>query len=578
MMLKPKTQVKWIYLALSLLVSISSLAYTNNLDKMVNGEEPSDARIEEGSKLFKSNCASCHALDGKVIGPALGDVVNKYDEDYAWLVSWIRNNEKLRKSGDERANAIYDEYGGQAMNLFESLSDAEINSILMWIENGGDGDVPVQEEMTPNGPVAVDDSLFGKVNWTLVLLSILLFVILVLVIGILDLVSNITGRQIIHWNNVNAFMMLLFLILFFGLTLYEYSIHSQYLLPEASSAHGKDLDKMMKNTFIATLPVFFITQALLFIFSFKYRQREGKKAYFYPHNNNLEYIWTTIPAVVLTFLVLGGLKTWKQIMRTPAGDEVAKIEVFAYQFGWQARYPGADGELGKADFNLISGTNPLGVANMEYAENLIDELKQEIADIEDRIAHLGAEEGKLQSTLGGRVGKDRKDHLKKIEKYTSGSVEADLRATIGARHTQIERIERSIAAAERSGFYSGTGDDDQVVQEIHLVKDKPVSLHFRARDVIHSAYLPYFRAQMNVVPGLPTKFSFTPTKSTNEMRKELGDPEFDYYIVCNNKICGNAHFNMKMKSCSRGPRQLYQLVGRANRTLRSRRGSGRSRG
>jgi cytochrome c oxidase subunit 2 len=56
----------------------------------------------------------------------------------------------------------------------------------------------------------------------------------------------------------------------------------------------------------------------------------------------------------------------------------------------------------------------------------------------------------------------------------------------------------------------------------------------------------HFRSQMNVVPGLPTQFTFTPTISTKEMREIRGDREFDYYIVCN-KICGNAHFNMKLK-------------------------------
>lgn len=546
MLLKPKTSAKWIFLALSMLVAFSSFAFKNNLDKQVNGEDATDARIEEGSKLFKANCASCHALDGKVIGPALGDVVSKYSEDYEWLVAWIKNNEKLRKSGDERAIAIYDEYNGQAMNLFENLEDSEITSILMWIENGGDGDAPVETVGTPAEAAPVSEGLFNKVNWSLVILSLLLFVILLLIIGILELVSNITGRQVLDWNNINAFMMMLFLFLFFGLVLYEYSIHKQYLLPEASSEHGIELDKMMRVTYMATLPVFFITQFLLFYFSFKYRRKPGQKAYFYPHNNNLEYIWTFVPAVVLTILVLGGLKTWKNIVRTEPSPDIDKIELFAYQFGWQARYPGTDGELGKADFNLISGTNPLGVANKEYAAGLVEELKQEIKDIEKRIEGLSAEEGKLRATLGGRVGKDRKDHLKKIEKYSSGEVEDELRLTIRRRNTQIDRIERSLEAAPTSGFYSGQGDDDIVVQEIHLVKDNPVCLKFRARDVIHSAYLPYFRAQMNIVPGLPTKFTFTPTKSTNDMRAELNDPEFDYYVVCN-KICGNAHYNMKIK-------------------------------
>ena len=121
----------------------------------------------------------------------------------------------------------------------------------------------------------------------------------------------------------------------------------------------------------------------------------------------------------------------------------------------------------------------------------------------------------------------------------------DLRLTIRARNTQIERLTGALKINEGSMF-TGEGDDDQVVQEIHLIKDQPIRLKFRARDVIHSAYLPYFRTQMNVVPGLPTEFTFTPIKSTEEMRAIKGDPEFDYYLICN-KICGNAHFNMKMK-------------------------------
>lgn len=545
MQFKPKTPAKLLLVALSLFIATSTFAFKNNLSKQVNGEDPTEARIEEGSKLFKSNCASCHALDGKVIGPALGDVVSKYGEDYEWLTAWIKNNDKLRKSGDERAIAIYDEYGGQAMNVFENLSDAQITSILMWIENGGDGDAPAKEE-TEVIAEPVDEGVFNKVNFSLVALAILIFVILLLIIGILELVGNITGRQILDWNNINAFMMILFVLAFFSLVIYEYSIHKQYLLPESASEHGLELDKMMKWTYIATIPVFFITQFLLFWFSFRYRHNKNRKAYYYPHNNNLEYIWTFIPAVVLTILVLGGLKTWKQIVRTEPAADIPKIEVFAYQFGWQARYPGDDGALGKADYNLISGTNPLGVANIEYAKGLVEELKQEIKDIEKRIEGLGKEEAKLRATLGGRVGKDRKDHLRKIETYSSGEVEDDLRLTIRARHTQIERIEKSISAASQSGFYDGKGNDDVVVQEIHLIKGQPVTMKFRARDVIHSAYLPYFRAQMNVVPGLPTQFTFTPNKSTEDMRKIKGDPEFDYYLVCN-KICGNAHFNMKLK-------------------------------
>ncbi len=86
--------------------------------------------------------------------------------------------------------------------------------------------------------------------------------------------------------------------------------------------------------------------------------------------------------------------------------------------------------------------------------------------------------------------------------------------------------------------------DDFYGRELHVPKGKPVLLNIRARDVIHSVYSPHFRLQMNAVPGMPTRFWFTPTKSTEEMRAETGNPDFNYELVCN-KICGKGHFGMK---------------------------------
>ncbi|WP_124978838.1 cytochrome c oxidase subunit II [Nonlabens xiamenensis] len=118
------------------------------------------------------------------------------------------------------------------------------------------------------------------------------------------------------------------------------------------------------------------------------------------------------------------------------------------------------------------------------------------------------------------------------------------------------------------------GKDDMVAQELHLPVNRPVLFKFRSQDVLHSAYMPHFRAQMNVVPGMVTQFKFTPTvtsedyKSTeymtekvrkiNEIRRQKSkeliddgevplDPyEFEYYLLCN-KICGESHYNMQIK-------------------------------
>lgn len=106
--------------------------------------------------------------------------------------------------------------------------------------------------------------------------------------------------------------------------------------------------------------------------------------------------------------------------------------------------------------------------------------------------------------------------------------------------------------------------DDIPVRELRLPKGRKVIFKFRSQDVLHSAYMPHFRAQMNCVPGMVTQFAFTPSLTTeemrlndktiakvdgiNEIRAEKGeDPyEFDYLLLCN-KICGSSHYNMQMK-------------------------------
>ena len=116
--------------------------------------------------------------------------------------------------------------------------------------------------------------------------------------------------------------------------------------------------------------------------------------------------------------------------------------------------------------------------------------------------------------------------------------------------------------------------DDKVTNELHLPKGKKVVLKFRSQDVLHSAYMPHFRAQMNCVPGMVTQFTFVPTVTTADMRNDEAivkkvtkinkiraekskdlvakgesalDPyTFDYLLLCN-KICGASHYNMQMK-------------------------------
>lgn len=87
--------------------------------------------------------------------------------------------------------------------------------------------------------------------------------------------------------------------------------------------------------------------------------------------------------------------------------------------------------------------------------------------------------------------------------------------------------------------------DDFIPREIHLPKGKPVLFKIRARDVIHSVFAPHFRVKMDAVPGMPTSFHFVPTKTTQEMRDETDNQEFNYELACA-EICGVGHFAMRM--------------------------------
>lgn len=96
-------------------------------------------------------------------------------------------------------------------------------------------------------------------------------------------------------------------------------------------------------------------------------------------------------------------------------------------------------------------------------------------------------------------------------------------------------------------FSDPAAKDDIVTKgnEMHLPKGVPVQFEFNSRDVIHSAYFPHFRTQMNCVPGMTTRFYMEPTITTKEMRGITKNEKFDYVLLCN-KVCGVAHYNMKM--------------------------------
>lgn len=276
-------------------------------------------------------------------------------------------------------------------------------------------------------------------------------------------------------NRMNAGLMMLFAAAFFAFCIWQFFEYKDKLLPQAASEHGAHIDWLFNFNMIIIGFVFFVTNACLFYFAFKYyKGSENKTATFFPESHKLELIWTVVPGVALTVIIFLGIKTWNTIT-APAQGEMIQMELYAKQFDWTARYAGKDNILGKRYFRLITDTNPMGLDPTDPA-----------------------------------------------------------------------------------------GKDDIVVRnEFHIPKGKQVDFKLASRDVIHSAYMPHFRAQMNCVPGMTTSFHYVPTITTEEMRNDPGvmknmeevnailaekghEPaEFNYLLLCN-KICGNSHYNMQM--------------------------------
>ncbi len=162
-------------------------------------------------------------------------------------------------------------------------------------------------------------------------------------------------------NKINAFLLLAFLVLGLIGVYYCNELLKGRILGEPASDHGVLVDRMLYVTLAVTFVVFLITQIALFWFAYKYQESDNRKAYYYPHNNTLELIWTVIPAIVLSVLVGFGIFYWFKITG-PAPKDAMVVEVVGKQFGWEFRYPGADGILGKKYFKKVdaANNNPVG--------------------------------------------------------------------------------------------------------------------------------------------------------------------------------------------------------------------------
>ncbi|MCK9401932.1 MAG: cytochrome c oxidase subunit II [Chitinophagaceae bacterium] len=194
---------------------------------------------------------------------------------------------------------------------------------------------------------------------------VLIFIVIFQIAKASEYVSILKGDDISRKQNnkINGFLMVVFLILgligvwycnklYFGKTL---------LAVDAASVEGARVDSMLWITLAVTGIVFIGTQIILFWFAYKYQEKDNRKVFYFAHSNKLEAIWTVIPALVLTVLVIIGLRNWFLFTGEPPKDAMV-VEITGKQFGWIYRYPGKDGAFGKKYYkNIDPATNTLGI-------------------------------------------------------------------------------------------------------------------------------------------------------------------------------------------------------------------------
>lgn len=386
----------------------------------------------------------------------------------------------------------------------------------------------------------------------------------------------------------NALGLLVFLIAMFALLIAQMVGWNKYMLPSSASVHGVEIDTLMDVTMILIMSVFFITQTLLFWFGYKYYFRKGRKAYWFPHNNSLEMAWTIVPATVLILLITYGMSTWGKIMN-PEDEPDMHVEFVSEQFKWSARYAGLDNKLGEASFSLY-GKNALGIATERSILERLDECNKMITESGTKEEFYAKEFKVSHESLRSALKNYEKVNSKGDTIVAFKGLRADsaiyelliqndwnrqenldiVESSLTNYKANILRLNRMLSDYKTSPQKYDNGKDDIVLSgnRIKLPKGRKIKFQLRSKDVIHSAYFPHFRAQMNTVPGMKTYFTFEPKETNQEFfdkaveegkvymhikRDEEKNIIFQeerlgstgYVLICN-KICGASHYNMKM--------------------------------
>jgi cytochrome c oxidase subunit 2 len=321
-------------------------------------------------------------------------------------------------------------------------------------------------------------------------------------------------------NNLNGKMMYAFMVLLYAFFIWLMVEYGWTGRGDAASTIGKETDWLLNLNFVIIIAVFFLTNTLLFYFSYKYVRKEGVKAFYFPHNNKLEMIWTVVPACVLAVIIILGLKKWNDATGA-SGEDAIRIELFSKQFDWTARYAGDNNLLGRFDYKLTTDLNELALLTSETIDSAIVNMQTGPTGIDALVK-------KLNDRTIMLIPEDRE------------KMEVDL-----SRKTRLIRLLHQMKKHHTKKYDAYAWDDIIQKDTLYLCVNKEYEFNFRAKDVIHSAHFPHFRAQINTVPGMTTRLKFTPDITTKEMRKRKNDEKFNYVLLCN-KICVGAHYKMKM--------------------------------
>ena len=194
---------------------------------------------------------------------------------------------------------------------------------------------------------------------------VLLFTVLVLTAKASEVATELKDgvRSYTNQSRINGYLLLGFLVLMFAGSAYAFKELMPVMIPKAASVHGEKTDYLFNMTMIIILVVAVLTQAALFYFAYRYNESRVNEAYFYAHNNTLEIVWTIIPTIVLTVLIVMGMYEWFTIFTRDRDKNMLVIEATGKQFNWMIRYSGKDGKFGERIIYTahVTPTNELGI-------------------------------------------------------------------------------------------------------------------------------------------------------------------------------------------------------------------------